>query len=157
MQSDQGSAGFVRSLQILYFALTGGQIAVFVLLWTSVEPSTQPGIYQSPVDLLFIALWMIKQTLAFFLPRKLLAEARSKTSFDEKLSTFRRSRVLRFSLMEGSVLVSLVGFYFVTANYILLGLASAGIVLFIPLMPTRNKMVSELELTAREETMLDAA
>lgn len=157
MLTTQNNTGYIRSLQTLFFSLLFGQIAVFIILWFGVNPPVQPGVYQNTLDLLFIGIWAISRVLAFFLPRKLVEEARAQTSFDDKLATYRRAQVMRLALMEGSVLLCLVGYFFVTANYILLALAAVGIALFIPFMPSRNKITRELELTSKEEMMLDAA
>lgn len=155
MAFNPNNPGYVRSLQILFFALLTGQILVFTILWFIVKPSTQPGIYQNPLDFAFIGIWLVKQTAAFFLSKKMTENARAETNFEKKLGIYRSAQVFRFALTEGSVLVALVGFFFVTANYILLALAATGIAIFLLFVPTRSKIVGELELDMKEETMLD--
>jgi len=155
MTLNPNNPGYVRSLQILFFALLTGQILVFTILWFVVKPSTEPDIYQNPLDFAFIGIWLVKQTTAFFVARKLTETARAERNFGEKLNTYRRAQIFRFALMEGAVLIALFGFFFVTANYVLLALAATGIAIFLLFVPTRSKIVGELELDLKEETMLD--
>ncbi len=157
MYSTQENTGYVRSLQIIFFALLLGQLTVFAVLWFVIEPPAEPGIYQSPLDFAFIGIAVALQIGSFVAVQKIIESARGRADFDVKLSTYRVAQLARFALLEGSVLICLVGYFFLTANQILLALAAAGIAIFITKMPFRDKIVNDLDMTVEEAEMLDKA
>lgn len=157
MTNNQSQPGFLQSLKILFFGLLVGQIAIFVILWFLVPPNGRPGIYQEPFDMALVVAWLVLQASAYFLIPKRVEAARSLTVFSEKISAYRAAQVARFALMESAVLICLVGYFFVSANYVLLALAAVGIGLFILQLPTREKIIHELDLPPYEERKLDEA
>lgn len=157
MLTSQDQPGYLRSLQILFLSMLVGQIMIFVILWLFVVPPGPPGIYQGYFDLAIIGVWFVLQVLPFYIVPRLLDAARSKTDFKEKLAAYRAAQIARFGLTEASVLICMISYFFVTANYLLLGLAALGVARFATFMPNRSRIVNELDLTAKEEMMLDEA
>jgi hypothetical protein len=147
---------YLRTLQTLFFALFTGQILVAAVLWFAVPPPRTPDILlDDPVGFALIAMWVACQFLAYFLGQKKISEARAQPDFEGKTTQYRAANILRWALMEGSTFACLVGFFFVSANYLLLGLALAGIAHFAAYKPNRAKVVQDLELNAAEEAMLE--
>jgi hypothetical protein len=147
---------YLRTLQTLFFSLLTGQILMAGVLWFAVPPPRTPDILlDDPVGFALIALWAVCQFLAYFLGQKKIVDARAQSSFDEKTAQYRTANILRWALIEGSTLACLVGFFFVSANYLLLGLALAGVAHFAIYAPHRAKVVQDLELNAAEEALLE--
>lgn len=157
MLTSQDQPGYLRSLQILFLSMLVGQIMIFVILWLFVVPPVRPGIYYESFDLIMAGVWFVLQASPYYIVPRLLDTARSKTDFTEKLAAYRTAQIARFGLTEASILICLIGYFFVTAYYLLLGLAALGFIRLATFMPNRNRIINELELTAKEEMMLDEA
>ena len=151
----QNFVQYFRALQVLFFALLAGQIIMATVLWFAVSPSSAPTTEFAALDYIFIGLCALGAANSFFLGKKLTEIAREKPDLPSKLAAYRTARILRYALLEGPVLVCLVGFFFVTVNYFLLAAAAAGIVLFATQVPRRDVLVSELDLTMAEQAKLD--
>lgn len=150
-------APYLRTLQTLFAGLLMGQIGIFIVMWLFVRPPVTPGFYQKPEDLIFTGIWVLAQAISFFLVPRRIEAARSIADITEKLTAYRAAAIMRFALVEGAVLICLIGYFFLTANYALLVLAGLGVAIFSTYFPGRNRVVNDLDLTPNEEMKLDEA
>jgi len=153
--SMQNFAQYLRTLQILFYALLGGQLIIALVLWFNVRPQQTPNTQFVAFDLAIAGIWCMAVAASFFVGKKLIENAREKPDLPGKLGAYRVARIIRYALLEMPVLLCLVSFFFVTSNYGLLLLAAVGIALFATQMPQRNQIVSELDLTESEQLKLD--
>jgi hypothetical protein len=150
----QNFSQYFRSLQILFFALLVGQISVMIIVYN---------IRETPVgDMAFIdmvAKWLpllliVQAGLAFFLNRQKLETARSKSTVAEKLETYRIASVLKWALLEGGTLISIVLFFVWGATpFIYYAIVMAA--LFATQFPSRQRLINELDISANEQMILD--
>src|SRR5262245_5123195 len=114
----QNFAAFFRTLQILFFALLGGQVAVLAVIEFLLKPrfgthefttkagqtlSFQPGnedfsLYVVVYGVPLLAFGMLG--LAFFLFRKTLTAARAKADLSAKLLAYRTALILKWAFIE---------------------------------------------------------
>jgi hypothetical protein len=90
---------------------------------------------------------------ALTLPWMMLRKARRMDS--GKLEKYRTITIVRFALLEGGVLFSIVS-AFSTADYVFLGIAAAPLLYFLMLRPTVDRAVNELALSGAEADALRA-
>ncbi len=155
MSSNPNQLPYLRTLQTLFVSLLVGQIGIFVVLWLFVKPSATPGFYRNPEDMPLIGVWVLAQAMAFFMVPRRIEAARSVTGITEKLTAYRAASIMRFALVEGAVLICLIGYFFMSANYALLTLAGVGVAIFVTFFPSRNRVINDLDLSPNEEAKLD--
>lgn len=155
MTNNPNQPSYLRMLQTLFVSLLVGQIGVFAVLWLFFKPPATPGFYQNTEDLPFIGVWVLAQAMAFFFVPRRIEAARSITDITEKLTAYRGASIMRFALVEGAVLICLIGFFFMSANYALLALAGVGVAIFSTFFPGRNRVINDLDLSPNEEAKLD--
>lgn len=150
----QNFSQYFRALQILFFALLAGQILVAATVYMVYEPAT----LENPDAKLYIDLFgvfaLAMAGLAFFLNRKKLETARQQTDMKQKLADYRTACILKWALIEGATIMSVV-LFFVTGKTNFLGIASVLIVYFATQFPSRQRLVRELDLSVSERMMLD--
>lgn len=88
------------------------------------------------------------------LGRKKLEEAKNKATLQEKLVIYQSSSIIRYALLEGTALLAIVTFgneynFF----YLIFAAIAIGYVLY--LRPTKDKITTDLNLTAKEVRQFD--
>jgi hypothetical protein len=147
-------APFTRSLQILFFALLSGQILVCTILYFiwEIPPTTEE---ESDLWLKIASVATIALLgLGMFLRKKNVEQARTQTNLEDKKARYRAALVLQWALTESATMLNVVVFC-MTSNMSALSVAAAVILFFAMLMPTRGKLVDELELNFSEQNQLD--
>lgn len=151
----QNFAQYLRSLQVMFFGLLVGQLLIALVLWLNVQPPQVPNTQFVAFDFAIIGIWCVAVAASYFVSKKLTENARENPDLTGKLGAYRVARIVRYALLEMPVLVCLISFFFVTANYALLALAAVGIAVFATQAPRREPIISELDLTAAEQFRLD--
>lgn len=150
------SEEYFKSLGIIHFALIAGQVlfgllSCFLELTKSLEPSTT----DAKGVLIYIAPVLV---LGGFLFSNILFKNRLK-SIDRnseimlKLTDYREALIVRYALLEGPSLFSIVS-YLLTGNIIFILSAAIIVLYFLTLRPTKEKAIRDLELNADEEMIL---
>lgn len=149
----QNFAEFLKSLQTLYFALLGGQVIALIVFYLlpAGQESTLP---DSGMAVRIPLVAVILLAAAFFLGRKRIEAAREETELKAKISAYRTAVILRCALLEGGVLLAGI-FFFLERNLLLLAFAALGVGVFLLFIPSRARVVADLDLSTQEQAMLD--
>lgn len=143
-----------KSIQILHMALMVGMILIFGILWFQMPPV----INMNPLDglfsliLPFAMLAAIGGGTALYNNQKNSTEA--SASLPQKLWNFRKSSLLRWSLIEGVSLVSIIIFYFVEPNISILFAFTLGLFAFSVFRPTVDGFATDYKLNQQEQNEL---
>lgn len=151
----------LKSMNILYLALLGGQLMMFVMLYFAFETPEEAGNDVSVAggfDIITIAMiffFVSAAGMSFFLYNKRKQEGQNlKSSLMEKLTHYRSSFILRLALLEGANLTMLLIYFFVSKNMIFLILFGLGIALFLMARPTVDRIVQDYQLSGSEQREL---
>lgn len=80
--------------------------------------------------------------------------AKQQNSLSDKLNTYRAATIIRFALIEGALLLTVV-FYLLTGNLVLLGIAGIGLVVLALLHPSSVKLKVDLDLSPTDLARLE--
>lgn len=80
--------------------------------------------------------------------------AKQQSSLSDKLNTYRSATIIRFALIEGALLLTVV-FYLLTGNLVLLGIAGIGLVVLALLHPNPVKLKVDLDLSPTDLARLE--
>jgi hypothetical protein len=153
---DSINKDFFKSINIIYFALLGGQIMFLAVVFIIAKDVIMTKELKAMSNLFIIVV----PVFAFgglaagrFMFRNMLNKVDKKESLYEKLKKYRTALILKFALHEGPVLFSIV-FYLLTQNQFFLGIAAILIMFFLFIRPTKEKIIQDLELNSSEGNML---
>ena len=82
-----------------------------------------------------------------------MTKIKVESSLGTKLQEYKTILIIKFALVEGPVLFSIVQ-YLLTANYYFLLFAAAGIVYMVYIRPTKITTISNLKLSTQEKDQL---
>ena len=92
----------------------------------------------------------IKWRVNHFLFKKKLAEARAAiTGAKEKMAIYRQACIIKWAMIEGASLFSIICFL-LTRNYAFLVLAAVLILLFAMMAPSKLKIIIQLQISEAE-------
>lgn len=152
MTDQTNNTGFFRSISVLYTALLAGQVIFTLLAFALVSTGNFATSMPEAENIFFIlvpALIISARLGGTAMFKKKLQQALNAGTITEKLSIYRSALITRCALLEGSVLFAIIT-YLLTNKIALLGFAAGGLFLFYLLKPTKEKMVSELQLSGNE-------
>jgi len=142
---------FIKTLQVLFFALLFSQVVLMAVVYTLIQ---QKSISPNPNEVFayilpIAALALIAQ--AFMLFSKKLNDARAQQGLTNKLTAYRTAFILQCALLEAPSIMGSV-FALVTGDkwFLLAPAAIAGI--FLTRLPTKKRLIEELELDYKEQT-----
>jgi len=149
----QTSKEYFRTLQIIYYALIAGQV-LFGLI--SVLLNQMTGFLSRTIELRNILLYITPVFIigGYFggriLFRKNMNTARNRAGLLEKMSDYRAAIVIRYALLEGPSMLSIIA-YLLTGDLLFLGMAGLIIFIFITLKPSSDKAAADLDLGPEDE------
>ncbi len=147
---------YLAVLRILHLALVAtvvvfGALVHFMLLpMTDFQSEKNSGLFTSLsagyiVFAVIIGQWLFS---------KQLNKAKDSIDLSDKLNSYRSASIIRWALLEGAILATLV-FYLLSGNFVLLGIAG---IIFWPLLfqhPNAMKVKNDLALSQPELDRLD--
>jgi divalent metal cation (Fe/Co/Zn/Cd) transporter len=144
---------FLRVNKLIFFALLAGM----VLFLGVVVFLTETIVIFIPEDIIYLLISIGALGVAIFagkfLFEKLIAPAKESNSLTQKTTMFNTSSMVRYALCEGAVLLNIV--FFLTQKNALFGIVALfGILFFITLKPTNEKIISALDLTYEDQNSL---
>ncbi|RYU91569.1 hypothetical protein EWM62_06410 [Mucilaginibacter terrigena] len=86
--------------------------------------------------------------------KQVIAAAVNKQTLTEKMAGYMSALIVKFALIEGASLFSIVSFL-LTGNYFFLGIAAVMVVYFFTLRPNLDKAAEELGLTYEEKLEIE--
>ncbi|MFT4758932.1 MAG: hypothetical protein ACI9XO_001529 [Paraglaciecola sp.] len=143
-----------KSIQILHMALMVGMILIFVFLWFS-NPIV---INMNPLDglfsliLPFVMLAVIGGGIALY--NKLKSNTNAQATLMQKMWEYRKISILRWSLLEGASLVSIIVFFFGEPNISVLFAFTLGLFAFSVFRPTVDGFGEDFGLNQQERNQL---
>jgi len=156
MSDQQNVSSYIRSFNILFYALLAGQ-AMFTAIAFFLRYSGAFINSNENLEKIFIyivpSLYAIAVAAGTSIFKKKLPVIKMNPVFVEKLSAYRAVYILRFALMEGACLFAII-VYLITGRQMFLLLAVLCILTFFVLKPSKSKLVNELELSSEEALMI---
>ena len=147
--------GFLKTFTILHLALFAGPIIFLVATYAQPEKTAYTfKIGESVFTYIIPFLTGASIFVGNMLGRKKLEEAKNKATLQEKLVIYQSSSIIRYALLEGTALLAIVTFgneynFF----YLIFAAIAIGYVLY--LRPTKDKITTDLNLTAKEVRQFD--
>ncbi|MCW5908220.1 MAG: hypothetical protein KIS94_10195 [Chitinophagales bacterium] len=151
------SKAYFKSLALLHFALTMGQVIflmVLVYLHTSLMPEQADKTFATVLMYFVPAVALLSFSTGSFIYRTKLTALKTVSSLSEKLTGYRLTMITRFALWEGASLFSLIA-YQLTGNNLFTVITVVFVLLFIVVRPTPEKLVYELELSPDEKAVIE--
>jgi len=153
----QTSKQYFRSLQIIYFTMIAGQIMFAVITFFLIHSkSIDKGAQELKEIFVYIVPFFVIGSLVggnvFF--RKMMNTYRSSDDLIKKMTGYRSALIVRYALLEGSTLFSII-VYLVTGYWLFLLIAGLMVLIFLILKPTIERAVTELELNANERLKIE--
>jgi hypothetical protein len=150
-----GPQNFVKIIVIIHLALFMGQalLAGFALLLSknaalNLKPGNDPLFYISPIMVIFGI------GMGSFLFKQQMAKVAAQPSLAGKLQTYQTALIIRYALIEGPSLFSIVC-VLLTGNIYYLIIAGINILYFITIRPTKFKIQEDLNLAYDEQAEMD--
>ena len=148
MASQQQPASF-KQIQILYYALFMGQafmaLVIFYLMQEGYENSPE-----FPFDIIIPGAVVMGFAISYFIGQQRKNDIPVNGNMQEKLDHYRTTNILKWAILEGGNLISLIlTFVMASTNYLLwfgLGLAA-----FVLLRPAKDKFMEEYQVKSRED------
>jgi hypothetical protein len=154
--TQQNFKQYFSILRLLHLAMTAavlilGLVAHFVLV---PAPDFQPNENGTLFVNIAAAYLAIAVALSYWLFGLRLNVAKQQSSLSDKLNTYRAATILRFALIEGAALLTVV-FYLLTGNLVLLGIAAIGLVVLSLHHPNPLKIKMDLDLSPTDLARLE--
>lgn len=149
----QNFAQYLKALQILYFALLAGSF-IFIIVFYFLPQDKENLLPQDGLAIRIPILVFILLASAFFLGRNRIEAARNQNTLQEKMVAYRAAVIIRWALLEGSVLLASV-FFFLSRNLLLLTVALIGWAVLAIFYPSRDRIITDLDLSTEEQSVLD--
>ncbi len=128
-----------------------GLVAHFVLIPGPDFKPDENGAFFINIAAVYLA---IAVALSYWLFGMRLNAAKQQSNLSDKLNSYRSGTILRFALIEGATLLTLV-FYLLTGNLLLLGIAGIGLVVLVLHHPNPVKLKMDLDLSPAELARLE--
>lgn len=149
----QNFAQYLKSLQIIFTALVAGSVICLTAFYFL--PQEQQNLLpEDGIAVRVPVLIVLLLAAGFFIGRNRIQAARNLDTLKEKMTAYRAALILRWALLEGSILLAGVSF-FLSRYLILLGVAGIGLVVFLLFFPSRNRIITDLEFSSSEQAALD--
>jgi len=148
----QTSKAYFKFLTIIYFALITGQLIfglfAYYLNSNNITVTSNPELRE--IFLYVVPMLFLFSMLAGYLIfRFRIRMIKARTTLVEKLTQYRSLVIVRYALLEGSSLFSIVA-YLVTGDLLFLTFSGFIILFFISIRPTRERAETELRLNSSE-------
>ncbi len=148
-------AGFFKQVNILFGALLFGQLSIVVVL-LFVKSTSEGAILLDNTTIGMFSMIVLSFGLIVFLISKVLYQklvGQVKGDLPFKLQRFRSALVIRYALIEGVTILSVI-LFFISGEVICLVVAIASLIHFASLRPTRQRAINDLDLTGAEQREL---
>ena len=153
MQKQNG----LKMLNIMHKVLLMGQvffavICAFIVYTKSILPPAKEQEKILQVAALIITAAGIYAAITLF-KKKLMQIREMQINTKEKFLLYRAASIVQWALLEGPSLFCIICF-FLTGNYAFLALAIAIMFLFILMAPSKNKILTQLQISEAEQEEL---
>lgn len=145
---------FLNKIMLIYFALISSTLmvgVVFYFLVKDIQPSNEDLFFPLilvAIIMLFTSLFIIK-----FLNGLQLKSINEKNNLSEKLPAYLTLQIIKFAMIEGIALFTLVGFY-LTVNPLFFIVFIGALSFYIIERPSKEKFLFEVELAQEEKDIV---
>jgi divalent metal cation (Fe/Co/Zn/Cd) transporter len=141
----------LKTLLIIHIALLIGQL-MFAMVCLSITPNKGFSFNtQEPFNWVAIVLTVGGFALSAFLYRMQLSAALKRVSAKEKLLNYTTAIIMRAAPLEAASMFCIVA-YILTGNTFFMGIAAIIILYFIVVIPTKDRVLTSLNLSAADLT-----
>ena len=145
-----------KALQILHMALLTGMalfsvIAVF-LVTKGLIPANKA--LEKPLQVAALLVSVGGTAAGFALFNKRIKSIQPTDTVASRITTYRAAAILRWALIEGPVLLSIISFL-LTGNYAFLALGIALMLVFVVVRPAKPVIIFLLQLNEKEVSELE--
>jgi len=153
----QSPKTILKTLPIIHIALLLGQVLFCIVVFTTQKQTPKFNISTTADPFLFVVPVMAIASFATsnFLFRQQLTIAAGKPTVAQKIQSYQAASIVRFALLEGASLFGIVT-YLLTGNLLFISISGLIILYFIFIRPTKDKIVSDLNLDYQEVAALDS-
>lgn len=146
----------LKTLQIIHLALCSG---VFLFALVTILLNKDSMIFDSkfentlPFNPIFPIIGLATLAGSIFLKNMLIKKINSSDSLDYKITQYQSAFIVGSALLEGGALLNIVGFL-ITTNAFFLIFAGISLFFLIRSRPTKDKVISDLQLPYPETEAL---
>lgn len=149
----QTAPPYLKSLKVLHFALLMGQtifalIACYLVFVKEFQPTLADISQELLIAVILIGLVMFIAGNTIF-KKKIEPLKDPSIPVSQKLENYRATSIIRWAMLEGAVLLSII-FFLLTGNQQILIVAVVLIILFITTRPRLQKISEHLNITPAE-------
>jgi len=151
---DNSPRGQFKAIQILHLSLMSGPAMIFLVLWFQMPPEINMKPLEGSFGLILPFVVLGAVVLGKLLAKNLKSTLK-KSDLEGKIVNYRTSSIMRWALIEGASLMSLMIFFFIENS--IMSLMSFAFALFALalLRPTVEGFSAEYELSNREQQELN--
>lgn len=142
----------VKMLTIIHAGLIAG-VVLFTLVTFSITPQRGFSFATDPFVIIDIILPVFGIVVGNLVYKTLVAKIPSDKSLNQKIAAIQAASIVRFALLEGPSLFSIV-VYMLTGNLLFLMILALVLAYFISVRPSRNKVIEDLNLDYNEQAEL---
>ena len=152
----QNFKGYFKILQIIHFALLGGQLIMtgvfaFIIHYHLTQPDNN-----FPTNIIYLTLLLPVLGIlgSNFLFKMFLQRIPDKATIKEKLTSYQTALIVRYAILEGPTLMLLV-LYLLSGNKYLILAALLASAYFFMMRPTEIGLIDDLELNQEEKNFIN--
>lgn len=144
-----------KTIKIIHLALLAGQLLFFVVAFTQTPPQKFALNFANDPLLLVVPFMAVGSfLLSNILFKQQIGSAANQTTLAGKLTRYQSASIIRFALIEGISLFSVVGFL-KSGNLLFAVVFGLLILLFIANRPTKDKVETDLNLSYEEKMEME--
>ena len=141
---------FLKLNQVIFFALLMGIILFACVAFYANKDLTFLVLdMQNPFTLIVPVLLIAGGAGGNFLFKKIISQIKNAKNLQQKIGIYTSSSIIRYALIEGPILLSIVAFL-ISANLFFLIFTLGGVLYFLSLKPNAEKIARQADLTYDE-------
>jgi hypothetical protein len=144
---------YFQMLNMLFFALFLAPFMLLVVMSVITQDPAEPSL-RGTIDVIFGGLNIGLLVLSQLVYGMFIQKARQTPSVKDKMQQFLTANLVRVAMIEAGVMTAAIG-YFMTRMAWLLPIGAGMLVWMLLQRPTRNKVLTELDLTPDEILEMD--
>ena len=142
---------FFTTINILFFALLGGQTVYFFIGLFLIQSGNMKGLPGLNTIFMFITPVVVLTSIltSKFIYSKQVASFDRTSSLENKVISYRTNNILKLALLEGANIFN-ISIMIITANYFFAAFFIIIIALFFLNRPTKEKFIMDYEISSDE-------
>jgi len=138
----------------MLLAQIGTTAVLFFLRSTQGDAMQDEGLLNEVFHYVVSGVALIMPVSGWFISKKSLKSIKEHDSLSDKLSKYQSGLLLKYAFYEGPTIFAAVA-YFLTGNFLFLGISLGLIAVFLLHIPTRSRLFMDVPLSLVEESKLN--